>query len=171
MTAPTAPGSSGLNSSGQDSSRPDSPRNNSSRPKSSQLNTPPLNGQPAVTDRGIEVALGAVLRIGVVLSGAIVLLGAGIYIFRHAHELADYRIFRGEPSDFRTIPGIVRSVRHGRGRGWIQLGLLVLIATPIARVVFSVVGFILERDRLYVAFTLIVLAVLLYSLLGSGLGW
>jgi uncharacterized membrane protein len=65
---------------------------------------------------------------------------------------------------------VIQSVRNGRGRGWIQLGLLLLIATPIARVVFSVAGFILERDRLYVTFTLIVLAVLLYSLLGSGLG-
>jgi len=48
--------------------------------------------------------------------------------------------------------------------------LLLLIATPIARVAFSVVGFAIERDRLYVIFTLIVLAVLLYSFLGSGIG-
>jgi uncharacterized membrane protein len=59
---------------------------------------------------------------------------------------------------------------NGRGRGLIQLGLLFLIATPIARVGFSIVGFALERDRMYVIFTLIVLAILLYSLLGSGLG-
>ncbi len=52
----------------------------------------------------------------------------------------------------------------------IQLGLLLLIATPIARVAFSVVGFAIERDRMYVVFTLIVLAILLYSLLGSGVG-
>lgn len=99
------------------------------------------------------------------------LWGACVYLFRHAHEPADYRIFRGEPSDFRTIPGIIDSVLNGRGRGWIQLGLLFLIATPIARVVFCVVGFALERDRLYIVFTAIVLAVLLYSLLGSGLTW
>jgi uncharacterized membrane protein len=56
-----------------------------------------------------------------------------------------------------------------RGRGLIQLGLLFLIATPIARVALSIVGFALERDRMYVGFTVIVLLVLLYSLLGSGL--
>ena len=89
---------------------------------------------------------------------------------RHAHEPADYRVFRGEPSEFRTIPGVIHSVINGRGRGLIQLGLLLLIATPIARVAFSIVGFAIERDRMYVAFTLIVLAVLLYSLLGSGVG-
>jgi uncharacterized membrane protein len=122
-------------------------------------------------DHRIEVIVGHLLRIGVIVSGTIVLWGACVYLFRHAHEPADYRIFRGEPSDFRTIPGIIDSVLNGRGRGWIQLGLLFLIATPIARVVFCVVGFALERDRLYIVFTAIVLAVLLYSLLGSGLAW
>jgi uncharacterized membrane protein len=77
---------------------------------------------------------------------------------------------RGEPSDLRPISGALHSIIHERGRSLIQLGLLLLIATPIARVVFSIVGFAIERDRMYVAFTLIVLAVLLYSLLGSGAG-
>ena len=129
----------------------------------------PFQPQPW-RDRRIEVILGNLLRTGVLLSAAVVLWGACIYLFRHAHEPADYRIFRGEPSEFRTIPGVIQSVINGRGRGLIQLGLLLLIATPIARVAFSVVGFAIERDRMYVTFTLIVLAILLYSLLGSGLG-
>jgi uncharacterized membrane protein len=119
-------------------------------------------------DRRIEIILGNLLRAGVLLSAAVVLCGACIYLSRHAHESADYRVFRGEPSEFRSIPGVIRSLMNGHARGLIQLGLLLLIATPIARVSFSVVGFALERDRLYVAFTLIVLAILLYSLLGSG---
>jgi uncharacterized membrane protein len=118
----------------------------------------------------LEVILGNLLRTGVLISAAVVLSGACVYLFRHAHQPADYRVFQGEPSEFRTIPGVVHSVISGHGRGLIQLGLLLLIATPIARVAFSIVGFAIERDRLYVAFTLIVLAVLLYSLLGSGIG-
>jgi len=132
-------------------------------------NSQPEETRPSWTDHRIEIILGNVLRSGVVLSALVVLWGATIYFARHAHQLADYRIFRGEPSEFRTIPGVIHSVIEGQGRGWIQLGLLLLIATPIARVLFSVAGFILERDRLYVAFTLIVLGVLLYSLLGSGI--
>lgn len=119
-------------------------------------------------DKRMEVILGNLLRTGVLLSALVVLLGACIYLYRHAREMADYKIFRGEPSDFRTIPGVIESVRGGHGRGWIQLGLLLLIATPIARVAFSIVGFSIERDRMYVGFTVIVLAILLYSLLGSG---
>lgn len=118
----------------------------------------------------MEIFLGNLLRAGVLLSAAIVVCGAGIYLYRHAHEPANYRVFRGEPSDFRTIPGVIHSVITGHGRGLIQLGLLFLIATPIARVAFSIVGFTIERDRMYVGFTLLVLAILLYSLLGSGIG-
>ncbi len=129
----------------------------------------PFQPQPW-RDRRIEVILGNLLRTGVLLSAAVVLCGAGIYLARHAHESANYRVFRGEPSDLRTISGVLHSIMHERGRSLIQLGLLLLIATPIARVVFSIVGFAIERDRMYVAFTLIVLAVLLYSLLGSGAG-
>lgn len=121
-------------------------------------------------DHRMEVVLGNLLRAGVMLAAAVVLSGACLYLARHAHEPADYHVFRGEPADFRTISGVIQSVRNGHGRGLIQLGLLLLIATPIARVAFSIVGFALERDRMYVAFTLIVLAILLYSLLGSGKG-
>ena len=119
-------------------------------------------------DRRMEAILGNLLRTGVMLSAVVVLWGACIYLYRHWHETADYKIFRGEPSDYRTIPGVIQSVLGGHGRGLIQLGLLLLIATPIVRVAFSIVGFSIERDRLYVGFTCIVLAILLYSLLGSG---
>ena len=120
-------------------------------------------------DRRLEAILGNLLRSGVLLSAAVVFAGACVYLLRHAHEPANYRIFRGEPSEFRTIPGVIRSALGGHGRGLIQLGLLLLIATPIARVALSIVGFTLERDRMYVVFTVIVLVILLYSLLGSGM--
>jgi uncharacterized membrane protein len=117
----------------------------------------------------MAAVLGNLLRWGVLISAAVVAAGGCVYLARHAHEPADYRMFRGEPSEFRTIPGVFQSVRNGRGRGLIQLGLLLLIATPIVRVFLSIVGFAIERDRLYVVFTVIVLIVLLYSFLGSGI--
>ncbi len=137
---------------------------------SAQAPAPQPPAPQAWNDHRIEVILGNLLRTGVLFAAAVVLAGASIYLVRHAHEPANYRIFRGEPSDYRTIPGVFHSVMNGRGRGLIQLGLLFLIATPIARVAFSIVGFAIERDRMYVVFTLIVLAILLYSLLGSGMG-
>jgi len=124
---------------------------------------------PSWSDHRIEVMLAKVLRFGVIASSAVVLCGAVIYLAFHGAQPANYRVFQGEPSDFRTIPGIFHAALHARGRGLIQLGLLLLISTPITRVLFSVAGFLLEHDRLYVICTVIVLAVLLYSLLGSGL--
>jgi len=121
----------------------------------------------AWTDRRIEDVVGNLLRVGVFLSAIVVLCGGTIYLVRHGHAPADYRIFHGEPSDLRGVRGILRSALRLRGRGVIQLGLLLLIATPVARVAFSIGGFAAERDRMYMAFTAIVLLVLLYSLIGS----
>jgi uncharacterized membrane protein len=120
------------------------------------------------SDQRIENTVGLLLQIGVTLSGLVVLTGAVIYLSRHGTEPVSYRVFHGEPPDYRTFRGILHGVATWHGRGFIQLGLLLLIATPVARVAFAVWGFAEEKDRLYVAFTLIVLAVLLYSLFGSG---
>jgi uncharacterized membrane protein len=119
------------------------------------------------TDQRVEAVVGKLLRAGVILSAAVVLLGGIIFLITHGLEKANYRVFVGEPSDLRTLRGILHRALQLRGRGIIQLGLLLLIATPIARVAFSIFGFAAEKDRMYVIFTGIVLVVLLYSLLGS----
>jgi hypothetical protein len=90
-----------------------------------------------------------------------------IYLLRHGRSPMDFGVFRGEPADLRGIRGIIHHTLALRGRGIIQLGLLLLIATPVARVAFSIFGFAEERDRMYVVFTLIVFSILLYSLIGS----
>lgn len=120
------------------------------------------------TDRKIEEIVADLLTIGVAVSALVVLAGACLYLARYGHAPADYRVFQGEPTDLRNLRGIVRSALQLRSRGIIQLGLLCLIATPVARVAFSIWGFAAEHDRLYMIFTGIVLIVLLYSLLGSG---
>jgi len=119
------------------------------------------------TDRKVEDLIGNLLRAGVFLSALIVFVGAAVYLARHGGELADYRVFHGEPNQLRTIPGVLHEAFAFQGRGIIQLGLLLLIATPVARVVLSIVGFAAERDRMYVGFATIVLVILMYSLFGS----
>jgi uncharacterized membrane protein len=111
-----------------------------------------------------EQFLGNLLRAGVMLAAAVVLVGGGIYLARHGNELVGHKVFHGEPADLRNPAGIVSDAARGSGRGLIQLGLLLLIATPVARVVFSVIGFARQRDRTYFVLTLIVLGVLLCSL-------
>jgi uncharacterized membrane protein len=120
-------------------------------------------------DQTLEVVIGYTLRIGVIAAAAIVLGGGVLYLVENGAATAGYHSFHAASRHFDNLSGMARNLRAGNSYGIIQLGLLVLIATPIIRVLFSVVAFALERDLLYVTATLIVLAVLLYSLLARGL--
>jgi uncharacterized membrane protein len=105
----------------------------------------------------------------VIASAIVVLAGGIIYLMRYGGNPPDYSMFRGEPVEFRSVGGILEAARSLRSRGLIQLGLLLLIATPVARVAFAVVAFALQHDRIYIVVTLIVLGVLIYSLAGGGM--
>ena len=120
-------------------------------------------------DKDMQAIIGNLLRGGVLLSTAVVIAGGVVYLYRHGGELPEYKTFRSEPDMVKTVPGILHSAIHGRGRGIIQLGILILIATPVVRVAFSIIGYLLERDYLYMAITLLVLGIILGSMLG-GLG-
>jgi len=111
--------------------------------------------------------IGTLLRVGVALAALVVLVGGILYLHRYGNTFPDYRVFHGEPSDLRSVAGILRDMPAFRSRGIIQCGLLLLIATPLVRVAFAVVAFALQRDRTYVTVTLIVLSLLLYSLLAA----
>ncbi len=126
-----------------------------------------MRAERAWTDKRIEDILGNLLRIGVGFSAFVVFVGAVIYLAKHGRSPADYRVFHGEPSQLSNVPGIVRDAMDLSGRGIIQLGLLFLIATPVARVIFSIWGFAEEHDLMYVVFTVIVLSILIFSLVGS----
>jgi uncharacterized membrane protein len=117
------------------------------------------------TDRQVEMIIGNLLRTGVLLAAAIVLCGGVIFLVRHGAVTPDYHLFRGEPSDLCSPKGIVSDAVHLSSRGIIQLGFLLLIATPVLRVAACSVAFACQRDRLYVVVSLIVLGLLLYSLL------
>ena len=117
------------------------------------------------SDERMEQWMGTLLRAGVVLAAAVVLGGAVLFLARHGLTIADYHVFTGEPAALRSIGSILTGALAAHSRELIQLGVLMLIATPIARVAFALVVFALRRDGLYTAVTLIVLAVLVWSLL------
>jgi len=123
----------------------------------------------ALTDEKMDQIISILLRSGVLISALVVLLGGIFYLIRYGAGLPDYGVFRGEPADLRSVFGIVKGALSFHTRSMIQVGLLLLIATPVARVAFSILAFALQRDRTYVVVTLIVLTVLLYSLAGGGL--
>jgi uncharacterized membrane protein len=120
-----------------------------------------------VTDENLEIAISVILRTGVSIAGAVVFLGGIMYLMRHGGEAVNYRQFYGEPASYRKIGGIIAGTLSFKARSIIQLGVLLLIATPIVRVAFSMIGFAMERDRTYVVITAIVLAVLIYGLISG----
>lgn len=115
-------------------------------------------------DKRIETVVGVMLRTGVMLAAAIVLTGGVLYLFQNHGPRPDYRQFNGEPHRLMDVGSIAHGVVTGDARSIIMLGLLVLIATPVARVIMCVVGFLFERDKLYVMVSTVVLAILVYSL-------
>jgi len=111
-----------------------------------------------MTDRRMDEVIARLLRAGVLLSAALVLAGGVWYLAASADQTPQFVKFHP------LIRGLnSRRALHGSEK-MIMAGLLTLIATPVARVVFSVAAFAMERDRMYVWITLGVLAVLLYSI-------
>jgi uncharacterized membrane protein len=116
-----------------------------------------------IQDTDLEMVIGQLLRYGVLLSSVIVAAGGIIYLYRHGTQAPLYRQFKGEPSKMKEIKPLWQAVLRGEGRPLIQLGLMVLVATPIARILFSVFGYLLEKDYLYTVITMVVLLVILWN--------
>ena len=115
-------------------------------------------------DRQVEMIMGRLLQAGVMLASLVVLLGGVLYVRAHHNEIPNYQIFSSEPADLKSVRGAISGIATGDPGAIILLGILLLVATPVARVAFAVVAFAVERDRLYVVVSLTVLAVLLGSL-------
>ncbi len=126
-----------------------------------------FHGQRHCSDKQIDEAIGLILRIGVALSSLMMLVGGLLYLYKYGGTLPDYRVFRGEPTDLCSVGGIISDTLAARSRGMVQSGVLLLIATPVLRVAFTVLAFALQKDRTYVTVTLVVLGLLLYSLAGG----
>jgi uncharacterized membrane protein len=123
----------------------------------------------AERDRSMEITIGNLLRAGVALAAAVGLLGAVLYFSGHGSEPTDFRTFHGVPPHLRSIHRIVGAALAGDSAAIMQLGLLLLVATPVVRVALSLVAFARHRDRLYVLVSAVVLSLLLFSLL-TGIG-
>ena len=121
----------------------------------------------AESNHRVEHVIGNLLRIGVIVAASIVGVGGVLYLVRHVATVPRYALFQAEPAFLENVAGIVTAAASLRSEAIIQLGLLVLIAVPIVRVSVSIVAFLLKRDWLYSVVTLLVLAILLFALLGG----
>ena len=116
-------------------------------------------------DYRVEQIIGRLLQLGVLLAAVVVLIGGIMLLVHYGSDVAAFQVFQGETASLKSVGAIVQSALHGDSRGIVQLGLLLLIATPVARVALTLGAFAIQRDRLYVVTTLIVLVLLLYGLI------
>jgi uncharacterized membrane protein len=122
------------------------------------------SSHPKLSDERLEIMMGRLLQAGVLLASAVVLLGGALYVRQNSGHPTNYQIFSGEPSDLRHPFEMFRLVGQGNPAAIVQLGILLLIATPVARVLLAIIGFAIERDRLYVVVSVIVFSVLMFSI-------
>ena len=88
-------------------------------------------------DQRVEIVLSHLLRSGVLLAAVVVIAGAVLYLRAHARSHVDYHTFHAEPEQHRGVHTIFHAALEGQASGIMQLGLLLLIATPIPRVVLA----------------------------------
>jgi uncharacterized membrane protein len=119
------------------------------------------------TDHQLELSVAGMLKIGVTLSAVVVFIGGLIYLRHPWQTIPSYSHFHAPDHALSSLSGVFRSAVKFQARGIMQLGLILLIATPVARVVLCVVGFARQRDRLYVFISTAVLIILFCSLASS----
>jgi uncharacterized membrane protein len=115
----------------------------------------------------VEILISTLLRIGVISSLSLVVLGTILSFSHHPGyssspaELA--RLTQPSAKFPRTIDQVGTGLKDFQGRAVVIAGLLLLIATPVLRVAVSIIAFALQKDTIFVIITSIVLILLLLS--------
>lgn len=125
-----------------------------------------------IKDSDIELAISKVLRYGVYLALFFAIIGGIVYVYRHGSEQVgtQYAHYVEKDEDFFDyVHNMFTGIFNGKGRDVITLGIIILLATPTVRILFSLLGYALEKDKMYMVITLIVLAIISVSVMG-GLG-
>ncbi|MCL1868032.1 MAG: DUF1634 domain-containing protein [Paludibacter sp.] len=117
-----------------------------------------------------ETLIGKSLRAGVIAAMTLTVVGGVIYLFQHhgitiAIAQNSNAAFTGTATYLRELSTIIPRIAQFDGAAIIQLGVIVLIATPVLRVVMSLISFVIEKDKLYIAISAIVLIVILGNMI------
>ena len=125
--------------------------------------------QAGWSDHDVDLMISNILRVGLTAATAVLILGTIIHIVTPEHApQATWHTFAGEPAMLSTIPGIIEGTLHGNGLAIMELGVLLLLATPFLRVAFAAYAFGKQHDKVYVLISLAVLALLIYGVISGG---
>jgi uncharacterized membrane protein len=119
----------------------------------------------APAEAHVEQMVGNLLRIGVLIAAAVTIAGGIAFMIHHGSLVPDHSVFRGQPAMLSSVAGVIAGVMALEPAAIVQLGIVLLIATPVARVLLTLIAFAVQRDWMYVLISAIVLALLAYSLI------
>ncbi|OCA79046.1 hypothetical protein BBH99_06610 [Chryseobacterium contaminans] len=115
------------------------------------------------TDVDLNRSVGNLLRLGVILSVATSLIGF-IKLFTEGFEMpSKYTSLVVGTSSEKIWSHFWNSLCKGEGMAIIQLGILILILTPLMRIIFALIGYLKEKDYVYVFISSVVLAIMAVS--------
>jgi uncharacterized membrane protein len=123
-----------------------------------------MSGTPEMPKRDLETRLSRVLTGSVLLAACVGLTGIALYLREHRGARADLSVFAAEPEHLRRPAEIASHAAGFDGEAVLQLCVLLLVLTPVVRVVFSLMMFAAKRDWLYVVVTAVVLGALAVGL-------
>lgn len=126
-----------------------------------------MKGSSKLSNDQMKNILGIILRVGLFTSAFLIVTGGILFFIQHPGEHINFSIFRGEPERLRQAHIIFIQALELKSRAIIQLGILLLIATPVARVLFSLMSFVFEKDWIYIVISSVVLIILFFSLFGN----
>lgn len=121
-------------------------------------------------DADMQIIIGWILRGGVIISMVVVFIGGVLFIYRHGHSIPNYHKFTKIPDFISEPKGILQGALNFKGQAIIQLGIILLVATPVLRVIFAAIGFLMEKDYLYVLISVIVLLIITISMISGHAG-
>ena len=113
----------------------------------------------------MKIWISLILRTGVIVSAVLIFFGGILFSFQHPDAVFSFKSFNGEPEWLHIASSVFSGALEFKSMAVIQLGILVLISTPIIRVIFSFIEFLLHRDWMFVVITAVVICALFYSLL------
>lgn len=113
-------------------------------------------------EKDMQILVGNILRIGVLLAMIVVIAGLALFIYANGSNKAQYGTF--VEGGHAGMAALWSGIKAGNANAIIELGVILLIATPIARILFALIGFWLEKDRLYMIISLIILCVMAVSI-------
>ncbi len=115
------------------------------------------------TDVDLNRSVGNLLRLGVILSVIISLIGF-VKLFTEGFKMPKkYKLLEIGTSSEKVWSQFWETLCKGEGMAIIQLGILILIFTPLMRIIFALIGYLKEKDYLYVLISSIVLAIMAVS--------